>query len=172
GSLYLLDNGHLIRGAREPEVPAFWGGGQGGRIQELTWDGEIVWDYLLASEEHLLHHDFEVLPNGNVLAIAWEKRTPEEARRAGRKPDRTPEGGLWPDKIVELEPLPPNDARIVWEWHMWDHIVQNHDASLRGYGEPSAHPELVDPRRAWRSSAPTCFTPTRFTTMPISTRSC
>lgn len=144
GSIYLLDNGHLIRGGREPEVPVFYSGGQGGRIQEFTWDGELVWDYLFASEEHLLHHDLEVLSNGNVLAIAWERKTVEDAQRAGRKPERTPKGGLWPDKIVELEPLPPNDARIVWEWHMWDHTIQNHDVSLDGYGEPSEHPELID----------------------------
>ena len=144
GSLYLLDNGHLVRGAREPEVPVFSSGGQGGRIQEFTWDGDLVWDYLFASETHLLHHDFEMLPNGNILAIAWERKTVEDAHRAGRKPERTPKGGLWPDKIVELEPLPPNDARIVWEWHMWDHTIQNHDASLGNYGEPSEHPERVD----------------------------
>lgn len=144
GSLYLLDDGHLFRGAREPEVPVFWGGGQGGRIQELDWDGELLWDYLFASETHLLHHDFEVLPNGNILAIAWERKTVEDARKAGREPERTPAGGLWPDMVVELEPRRPHDVRIVWEWHMWDHTIQNHDPALANYGEPSAHPELID----------------------------
>ncbi len=144
GSVYLLDNGHLLRGAREPEVPVFSSGGQGGRLQEFTWDGELLWDWVFASEEHLLHHDVEPLPNGNVLAIAWEAKTADEAKRAGRRPGLTPEAGLWPDMLVEIEPLPPEGGRIVWEWHMWDHLIQNQDASAPNYGDPSAHPERID----------------------------
>ena len=45
GSLYLLDNGHLVRGAREPEVPVFYSGGQGGRMQEFT--------FIVSSSEHV-----------------------------------------------------------------------------------------------------------------------
>ena len=142
--VYLLDNGHLLRGAREPNVAVFSSGGQGGRIQELTWDGELVWDYLYASEDHLLHHDVAVLPNGNILAIAWEAKPPEEAQQMGHRPEMTPEGGLWPDMIVELEPHPPNGARVVWEWHTWDHMIQSRDAVLSHYGDPSEHPELID----------------------------
>ena len=41
GGAYLLDNGHLLRGARQPDVPVFRGGGQAGRLQELTWNGEV-----------------------------------------------------------------------------------------------------------------------------------
>ena len=53
-SAYLLDNGHLLRTGREPEVPLFSIGGHGGRIQEFTWDGELVWDYKLANERRLM----------------------------------------------------------------------------------------------------------------------
>ncbi|MBK7295857.1 MAG: hypothetical protein IPI91_03970 [Flavobacteriales bacterium] len=31
-----------------------------------------------------IHHDAEVLPNGNVLVIAWELKTMQEAWNAGR----------------------------------------------------------------------------------------
>ena len=84
GGAYLLDNGHLLRGAREPDVPVFSGGGQAGRLQELAWDSEVVWDFTFATEDHLLHHDVAVLPSGNILGIAWEQKTPEEANQAGR----------------------------------------------------------------------------------------
>ena len=144
GSMYLLDDGNLLRTAREPDVAVFKGGGQGGRIQEFTWDGELVWDWRFVSEKHLLHHDIERLANWNILAIAWEAKTAEEVRAKGRRLERTPEAGLWPDMVIEIEPLSPNDARIVWEWHMWDHLVQNNDSNLENYGEPSAHPERVD----------------------------
>ena len=143
-SVYLLDNGHLLRTAREWDVPVFKSGGQGGRIQEFTWDGEIVWDYKLATEQRLLHHDIEPLPNGNVLAIAWERKSADEARHAGRKPQYIPDKGLWPDIVIELEPLPPDDARVVWEWHMWDHLVQNQDPDAPNYGEPSLYPHRID----------------------------
>ena len=144
GGAYLLDNGHLLRGVREPDVPVFSGGGQSGRLRELTWDGEVVWDFTFASEDHLLHHDVAVLPNGNILGIAWEQKPPKEANQAGRLAALTPEAGLWPDMIVEFEPQPPAGARIVWEWHMWDHTIQNHDPDLSHYGEPARHPELID----------------------------
>ncbi len=144
GSVYLLDNGHLLRTARQWDVPVFKGGGQAGRIQEFTWEGDLVWDYLLATEQRMTHHDIARLPNGNILAIAWEARTADEAADVGRLPDRVPEKGLWPDIVIELEPLPPDDARVVWEWHMWDHLVQNQDPDAPNYGEPSLYPHRID----------------------------
>ena len=144
GGAYLLDNGHLLRGGQEPDPPIFSGGGQAGRIQEFTWDGELVWEFAFSNEDHLLHHDMAVLPNGNVLAIAWEAKTAQEAVEAGRRPELTPEAGLWPDMIVEFEPQPPDGARIVWEWHVWDHIIQDADPERANNGDPAEHPELVD----------------------------
>ncbi len=143
-SVYLLDNGHLLRTARAWNVPVFKGGGQGGRIQEFTWEGDLVWDFSLATPERLLHHDIAKLPNGNVLAIAWEARSAEEARRAGRRPDLIPEKGLWPDLVMEIEPAPPAGGRIVWEWHAWDHLVQDHDPDAPNYGAPSLSPHRID----------------------------
>ena len=142
--VYLLDNGHLLRGGRQLEVPVFTGGGQGGRIQEFTWEGDLVWDYRFASEEHLLHHDVAVMPNGNILAIAWEAKSRDQTQQMGLRPEMTPEDGVWPDMILELEPQPLDGARVVWEWHSWDHMVQNRDTHLGNYGAPSAHPELID----------------------------
>ena len=144
GTIYLLNNGNLLRGAREPKIEVFKGGGQGGRLQEFSWDGKLVWDWKFANENHLLHHDIEPLPNGNILVIAWEAKSAKEANRVGRRPDLTPQAGLWPDMILEVEPRRPNDARIVWEWHMWDHLIQAYDAEKAGFGVPSEHPELID----------------------------
>jgi hypothetical protein len=144
GTAYLLDNGNLLRGAREPRIEIFKGGGQGGRIQEFSWDGKLLWDCKFATTNYLIHHDLEPLPNGHILAIAWEAKSAKEANRAGRRADLTPQAGLWPDKIIEIEKLPPNDTRVVWEWHMWDHLIQNNDPEKENYGVPAEHPELVD----------------------------
>src|SRR5262245_22427615 len=46
-SAFLLENGHLIRpGSIGGDTRVFGPGpGVGGRIQEFTWEGELVWDF-------------------------------------------------------------------------------------------------------------------------------
>ena len=141
--LYLLDNGDLIRAGRLADHERFMGG-QGGQIQRFTWDGELLWDYRLANDQYLLHHDFAMLPNGNLLAIAAEFKTPEEARAAGRRPDIMSGSGLWPEVVLELEPRGSDGAEIVWEWHAWDHFIQDFDPEADNYGVLAEHPELSD----------------------------
>ena len=56
-----------------------------------------------------------------------------------------PKAGLWPDKIVEIEPQDkPHGGKIVWEWHIWDHLIQDYDSKKANYGKPADHPELLD----------------------------
>jgi hypothetical protein len=143
-SVYLQDDGNLLRLARIPEPPNFKAGGVSGYLQELSWGGELLWEWRMGDEKRMLHHDIEPLPNGNVLAIAWELKTPEQARAAGMRVDLIPEQGIWSEWILEVEPIPPNDARIVWEWHVWDHLVQNHDPEAANYGVLSEHPRRLD----------------------------
>ena len=52
----------------------------------------------------------------------------------GRVSINNPLGEMWSTAILELEIVPPNGANIVWEWHLWDHLVQDSDPSLPGYG--------------------------------------
>ena len=143
-SLYLLPNGNLLRPGRDPERGTFTAGGSMGLLQMFDWDGNLIWDWKLSDESRILHHDIEPLPNGNFLAMGWEVKTPEEARAAGRRPDLIPEKGLWSEFIAEIEPLPPDDGRIVWSWHVWDHLIQSHDPDAANYGDPAEHPERVD----------------------------
>ncbi|HVS16648.1 MAG TPA: aryl-sulfate sulfotransferase [Thermoanaerobaculia bacterium] len=143
-SLYLLDDGTLLRPGRDPDTEHFRAGGAMGIVQKLSWDSEVLWEWKLSDENRILHHDVEPLPNGNFLAIGWELRTPEEARAVGRREDLIPEKGLWPDFLIEVEPQPPDSARIVWEWRVWDHLVQNVDPALPHYGDPAKHPNRLD----------------------------
>lgn len=140
----LLPNGNLLRAAKVGNNERFHGGGEGGLLEQFTWEGELVWSYDLSTRAHLHHHDFEVLPNGNVLVIVWEGKSKEKTLAAGRRPNSVGETGLWPDAIWELNPVHPNGAEIVWRWRAWDHLVQDHDASLPHYGDPAAHPERID----------------------------
>ena len=84
GDQILLADGSLLRLGRDRDFLHFRTGGVGGVIERLAWDGEALWLWNFASEQAVLHHDIELLPNGNVLALAWETKTPAEAARAGR----------------------------------------------------------------------------------------
>lgn len=141
--LYLRDNGNLVRAGQIADHDRFMGG-QGGQLQAFTWDGELIWDYRLANDEYLLHHDFALMPNGNILAVAVEIKTPEEASAAGRRPDLISGTGLWSEVLLELEPRGDDDARVVWEWRVWDHYIQDFDPSADNYGMLDAHPERAD----------------------------
>lgn len=142
--VYLQDDGSLVQNVYDLDFPIFAGGGESGRLQKINWDSKILWDFEYANEEYHHHHDFAVMPNGNVLAIAWESKSKEEVLAVGRNPHQVPESGLWPDKIVEIEPQGKMHGKVVWEWHVWDHLVQDFDSSKPNFGNPSDHPELLD----------------------------
>lgn len=143
-SVYLLPNGNLLRAVKPPNASGFGQGGAGGGIQILDWDGNTIWEHLYSDDRQRQHHDIEPLPNGNVLILAWEKKTREEAIQAGRNPRWLESDELWPDKIVELKPKGKWDAETVWEWHVWDHLVQDHDKARENFGVVKEHPELID----------------------------
>jgi len=143
-SVYLLDNGHLLRTARfAPGGSPFNAGGTGGRVEEFAWDGTQVWDYVYSTADHRQHHDIERLPNGNVLMIAWERKTDLEAIAEGRDPGTLP-GQLWPDHLIEVQPVGASGGTIVWEWHTWDHLIQDFDPTKSNFGVVSDHPELIN----------------------------
>ena len=144
GGIYLLPSGNLLRTGRDPEQLLFRSGGTGGILQEIDWEGTVVWEWRFSDDTRVQHHDIEPLPNGNLLVLAWEVKSSDEAQRAGRRADQTPEQGLWPDWLLEVEPIRPDDAKIVWEWHSWDHLIQNADPEAENYGDPTEHPRRID----------------------------
>jgi hypothetical protein len=150
---YLLANGHLLRCERVPSE-VFEGGGQGGRVREYDWDGKVVWEYVCADDTRLQHHDIEPLPNGNVLLIAWERKSEAEALKMGRNPRLLGAKQLWPDMVLEIEPARPSGGKIVWEWHAWDHLVQDRDPKLPNYGEVAKRPQRIDINVSTREPAP------------------
>ena len=143
-SPYLMDDGSLVTGAQDPDYPVFGFGGPYGRIQKITWDGKMLWDYEYADTTQIVHHDIAVLPNGNILAIAYETSSYDYALALGRKPEFTPRSGPWMEKIIEIEPQANNRGKIVWEWRLEDHLIQDIDATKPNYGNPAEHPELLD----------------------------
>jgi hypothetical protein len=141
---YFLENGHLLRTANPGGNPTINAGGAGGAVEEFDWEGALVWEFEYSNSQYRLHHDIEQLPDGNVLMIAWENKTPAEAIEAGRNPAHINQNALWPDHIIEVQPDGQSGGTIVWEWHVWDHLVQDYDPSKDNYGVVVDHPELVD----------------------------
>ena len=142
GACYLLEDGSLARGCRMDG--AFSGGGIGGRIERRAWTGELLWALDWADEETHHHHDFAWMPNGHVLVLAWEHKSASAAAEAGRTNPQV----MWPESIVEIEPTMPTGGNVVWEWHAWDHLVQNTDDVLPNFGEPASNPRRIDVNHA------------------------
>ncbi|UCE06652.1 MAG: aryl-sulfate sulfotransferase [bacterium] len=135
-SVYLLENGNILRTAQASNR-VFDGGGSQGYVQEVDWDDNLVWEFEYSSSTYLAHHDIEPMPNDNVLIIAWELKSASEASAAGRKNSST----IWPDHVIEVD---KSSSQIVWEWHAWDHLVQDYDPTKANYGVVADHPELID----------------------------
>ena len=138
GSCYLLDDGSLIRGCKVSG--AFSGGGTGGRIERRSWDNELVWALDWADDEKHHHHDFAWMPNGHVLVLAWELKTAAQAEEVGRINPQT----MWPESVTEIAPTMPSGGEVVWEWHAWDHLVQDADPALPSFGSPSEFPQRIN----------------------------
>jgi hypothetical protein len=142
---YLLENGNLLRAADLAENEAYFAGAsKGGRIQEFSWDGKLLWDYRFHNPSQIRHHAVTRMSNGNILMIVWERKTPEEAIAAGVKPELAGKTDMLVDALIEVKPAGLTGGHIVWEWHLWDHLTQDHDRSKANYGDVAAHPELVD----------------------------
>ena len=139
-SSYLLPGGTLLRTVSK-SGNSFNGGPICGQVQKVDWNGNVIWDYVYSTTQYCTHHDICPMPNGNVLLIAYERKTAAEVTAAGC----TTNIEMWPDKIVEVEPVGLNGGNIVWEWHAWDHLVQNVDPSKPNYQTSIVdHPELLN----------------------------
>jgi len=142
-SVYLLENGHLLH-CCFTKNGNFTRGGEGGRLEEYDWEGNLVWEFEYSTDKVLSHHDIAPLPNGNVLLLAVEYKSQEECVEAGFDPRQLRDGHLFPEHIIEVKKTGPKSGEIVWRWHVWDHLVQDFDATKANYGDVSEHPELID----------------------------
>lgn len=141
-SSYLMPGGTLVRSAKVTNS-TFNGGGACGKIQKYDYTGNLIWDYTHSSSTYYTHHDHCPLPNGNVLLISYELKTQAELAAAGGT--NTALTTIWPEKIIEVQPTGTTTGTIVWEWHIWDHLVQNVDPAKANYQTSIVnHPELLN----------------------------
>lgn len=134
--LELLPDGKLL-GIFKVDDPVFSFGGFGGIVKILNNDGNVDWEFEYANENYISHHDVELLPNGNVLIIVWEKIDTTEAQANGVDTS----GPIYPETLIEVN---PQTDQIVWEWRSFDHIVQDADNTALSFGSVSENPQLID----------------------------
>ena len=146
---YLLENGLLLRTVsshhwlHSGNYPV----GAAGTVQLLDWDSNVVWEYQMdVPGKHVMHHDVDYMPNGNILAIAYTGFSPEEARSMGWDGVFPADADtIWFDKVVELQPnLDDGSTEIVWQWNSWDHFVQDKFPGRANYGDVESAVGKID----------------------------
>jgi hypothetical protein len=159
-SSYLLPGGTLLKSVQNTGNQ-FTGGPITGRVCKADWNGNIIWDFTYSTQQYCTHHDIYPMPNGNVLMIAYERKSAAEVAAAGCN---TFFSEMWPDKIVEVQPTGPTTGTVVWEWKAWDHLVQNVNSSLANYQTSIVnHPELLNinygAQKDWMHMNGLCYNP-------------
>jgi hypothetical protein len=137
-AMALKPNGNIVRGAVN-NGNQITGAAVGGMIQELDYDGDIVWEFTYSNANVVSHHDIALMPNGNVLLIAWEIIEEEDLAAIGL--DDAEDKKV--SHIVEVQQN-GTGGEVVWEWHIADHFVQDEDDTLPNYGVVSENPQLLN----------------------------
>lgn len=112
-------------------------GGYGGIFRKINADQTIDWEVTYSSSSYTAHHDVEYLSNGNIIFLAWEISSNDEAVEEGY----AGRGEIYPETIIEMNPL---TEEIVWKWDVMDHLVQDHDDTKANYGVVADNPNKVD----------------------------
>ena len=152
---YLIQDSTLVYPYRV-QNPTMSSGGVGGGISIFNWNGDLLWYSEIANEIYQHHHDIEPLPNGNILVLVWERHPAIQGndspyygnsgkgwQEMGRISVNNNLNEMWSTAILELVPF-SDENDIVWEWHLWDHLIQDVDLTLPNYGIIADHPELQD----------------------------
>lgn len=126
-------------------------GGASGMVQEIAWDGTVVWEYRMAEPYKVMqHHTAHRMPNGNTLVLGWEYMTRDEAIKAGRDPKLLPPAdkpmhysgvphfGFWNDVVYEVN----KKGKVVWKWRVVDHLGKGPDKLDFNYTLPKPVGEM------------------------------
>jgi hypothetical protein len=142
---YFLDNGLVFRTYKITPQGPFTSASNAGGLELVDWNNNTIWSYEINTPTQLSHHDAVYMPNGHILVLTWELVYTDELIALGRNPSEiAPQGFMWSERILELEPVGNNDANIVWEWQIKDHYIQDFDPTKQNYGTIASHPERFD----------------------------
>ena len=139
----LTPQGNLLRAksSGEFDTPSFGAGGSGGVIEILDWESNVLARRVIRDSIYRQHHDLALLPNGNVMCIVYERKFLDDIIEAGFDILNNNQTELWFDCIFEFT---PDLDSVVWEWHSWDHLIQEIDSSKNNFGVIKDHPEKIN----------------------------
>lgn len=142
-SVYLLEDGSILRSGEilNPNIKI---GGIGGVIELFDWNNNLIWSYEYTSDQFSHHHDAIPMENGNILLLVATRKTGTESIAIGRDPTSMGTNELYNEQIIEIERVGNNDINIVWEWNIWDHLIQDFDLTKANFGVISENPQLLD----------------------------
>ena len=112
-------------------------GGKSGLVRKIDKMNNVVWEFRISSQDEITHHDLELMPNGNVLVLVWQRKKKEDLADLGYITDRD----IFMEKIVEIN---PESNQIVWKWESWDHIIQDRNPAHPTYGDPKTSRNKID----------------------------
>ncbi|WP_179339111.1 aryl-sulfate sulfotransferase [Winogradskyella ludwigii] len=129
-NIYFLENGTLLLSS--------------GTYAEIRdWNNNILWSLSYVELGFATHHDIAPLPNGNFLVTVRDVYSKNEMLAEGLDIS-FPDDNLELERIVEIEPVGVDSANVVWEWKIFDHLVQDFDNSKPNYGVVANNPQLLD----------------------------
>ena len=143
-SVYLLENGNLLRASAGPNPGNIAIPGVGGRIELFDWEGNVIWQYVYSNLDASQHHDIYPMPNGNILILAASILTDVAAIQLGRNPSNLTSNQLYNEHILEIEPQGTNDVNVVWRWDFKDHLTQDFDNTKDNFAVISENTQLMD----------------------------
>jgi hypothetical protein len=133
---YLLEEGNWLRGAQVPAATAAdtYGvltGPRCGRLEELDWNGNLLWGYDHFDENSISHHDFHKIWNNQLgeytyIMNTFERKSATDAINLGGDPiyqsdwEEGTDGLSWSlDGIIEVNQA----GEVIWFWSFGDHLV-------------------------------------------------
>ena len=137
-AMALKPNGNIVRGAVNTGN-SLNGAAVGGKLQEFTPNGTLVWEFVYSTTQYVTHHDICLMPNGNVLMTAWAVQTNAALQAIGY----TGTASKWPTRIIEVAQNGSGGV-VVWEWNMMDRFIQYVDANKPNYMPIADHPERMN----------------------------
>ena len=129
-SIYFLENGNLLLSSKT-------------YAEIRDWNDNILWSLSYNELGFTTHHDIAPLSNGNFLVLVKDVYSKVEMLSEGLDTSFA-DNNLELEKIVEIEPVGVNSANLVWEWKVFDHLVQEFDSSKTNYGVGANNPQLLN----------------------------
>ncbi len=108
------ENGNLMAAMTPPINPSDYpSNGTTGILQELDWDGKVLWEY----RDNRMTHDFDVLPDGSVAYTRWAL-APQWFAQSVQGGMEVATSSVWTNEIVVVN----KEKKITWTWAAHDHL--------------------------------------------------